>query len=272
MISINRIFLLAGILFFTLAGTGARAQTTNDSHGHYHAPLYFTHALISESPSPDTKIRFDYMFIDKGTSNKSHVARLEVEYAFNPNISVEIDIPYQWSNPSSSPSQNNVGNIEVGLKMASFAFAQHGVLIGGGIELGLPTGDDDKGIGNDHVLEIEPFIDAGIKVDNLEIVGFLAFGIPTNEPEEEKDEEDLEIAFNVALLYHITTHLTGTLEIDGHTVASGEEEKTVVNLTPGLIIQPTDDPLLQVGVGVSFPISNDDEFDSQLILSVFRHF
>ena len=41
---------------------------------------------------------------------------------------------------------------------------------------------------------------------------------------------------------------------------------------PGVIVQPTDDPNLHIGVGVSFPISNDDHFDSQVTVSVFRHF
>ena len=260
--------------------TPTYGDTDADPHGHHGAqnhgsdrpPLHFTHPLISESPSPDTKIRFDTMFTDKGTSSKEYAIRVEAEYAFNPNVSVEIDIPYQWNDPSDELNENNLGNIEVGVKVASFAFAEHGVIIGGGIELGLPTGNDDKDIGGDHVLEIEPFIDAGFKQGNLEIVGFLAFGIPTNEPEEEKDEEDLELSFNVSLLYHVTPTVAGLLEIDGHTIASGEEEETVVNLTPGVIIQPTDDPNLHVGVGVSFPISHDDQFDSQLTVSVFKHF
>lgn len=254
--------------------TGADPNGHHDIQHHesHKAPLHFAHPLISETPSPDTKIRFDIMFADKGTSNEEYTFRVEAEYAFNPNVSVEIDIPYQWNQPSDEPNENNLGNIEVGVKVASFAFAEHGVIIGGGLELGLPTGNDDKGIGGDHVLEIEPFIDAGFKQDNLEIIGFLAFGIPTNEPEEEKDEEDLEISFNIAVLYHLTPRVAGLLEIDGHTIASGEEEETIVNLTPGVIIQPTDDPNLNVGVGVSFPISHDNAFDAQLILSVFKHF
>lgn len=239
---------------------------------HSTPPLHFSHPLIAESPSPDTKLRIDYQFDNAEDGAQETTLRLEAEYAFSRNLSVELDVPYTWSDPTDSPNERNLGNIDIGLKWASYAFEKHGLLVGGGIELVLPTGDDDVGIGNDHILKIEPFTDVGFKVDDFQIVGFLAFGIPTNDPDAEKDEEDLELEFSVAMLYQVLPRFAVGFEVTGESVVSGDDNETVVNLTPVVKFQPSDDPNLEVGVGVSFPVSNDEDFESRVIASVFKHF
>ncbi len=234
--------------------------------------LHFSHPLIAESPTPDTKFRVDYFFRNTNATGQENEIRFEAEYAFNRNLSVEIDIPYVFTNPPSLDSQSNVGNIKVGLKAASFVFEDKGVVLGGGIELSLPAGDDEKAIGSDRVLKIEPFINAGYKDGGLEVVSFLAFGIPTNEPAADKDEEDLELEFNLALQAHLAANIIGLIELDGSSVVSGTDNKTVVNITPGIKFRPHGNDSMEIGVGVSYPLSNDNSFDPQLILSFFRHF
>jgi hypothetical protein len=79
--------------------------------------------------------------------------------------------------------------VEIGLKYANFAFEDKDLLLGGGLENGLPTGDDDKGIGSDEVSEVEPFLDFGWKGNRTELVGFISFGLPINGGDEEVDWE-----------------------------------------------------------------------------------
>jgi len=265
--------------------SGTTHTTAQPSHRHHEDPnnnvspahashdaLHFSHPLVAESPTPDHKLRLDYRFDNEENGGQTSTLRLEAEYAFNRHVSVEIDAPYTWTDPTGSPNENNLGNVEISLKLASYAFEQHGVVVGGGIEFGLPTGDDDRGIGDDHVLEIEPFIDVGFKRDRVQVIAFLTFGIPTNEPGADKDEEDLELGFNLAFQYDFTPSIAGLFEIDASSVVSGDDNKTVVNLIPGIKIQPTQDPSVQIGIGVSFPVSNDQEFDSRVIVSFFKHF
>ncbi len=267
--------LLTMLLLVSVANAQpAPASLTHPGHAHPNpgrAALSFNHPLIAESPSPDTKLRVDYFFAD-GDHEDEHTIRLEAEYAFSRSLSVEVDVPYTFVDPEGSPSEDHFGNIDIGLKWASFAFEEHNLLVGGGVELVLPTGDDDRGIGSDHTLKIEPFIDLGYQQPQYEVIAFLAFGIPTNEPDEEKDEEDLELEFNLSFLYVITPHLMGLLELDGSSVVSGTDNKTVVNLTPGIQFQLPDHPNWRLGVAVSFPLSNDEDFKSQLLLSAIHHY
>ncbi len=236
--------------------------------------LHFSHPLVAESPSPDTKARFDYFFRrthDGEEKARQHTLRFEGEYAFHPTFSVEVDVPFTFLDPDSESSESGLENVEVGLKAANFAFAEYGLLLGYGVEFGLPTGDEGKGIGSDHESEIEPFVDVGFKYHELEIIGFGSFGFPTNQGEGEEVEN--EFGFNLSALYHVNEQFMGLVELDGETALNGHEEgETVVNLTPGVKFHPFENRALQIGVGVSFPISGREEFEFQGLLAVFCHF
>ncbi len=240
---------------------------------HEHAPLHFSHPLIAESPSPDTKLRFDYIYRRETGEQKAyrHTLRFEGEYAFRPWLSAEIDVPYTFRNPDDGPARRSFDTVELALKLASFVLAERGVLLGGGLELGLPTGDDSKEIGSDEILEVEPFLDFGYRYRQLETVGFLRFGIPTNASGGE--EPDLELGWNFSFLYHLTPRIEGLLEFDAEHVFGGEEDgKTVVNITPGLKLAPFALRNLEIGAGASLPITSDEEFDVRAIFSIFYHF
>ena len=103
-------FLIAAVLLPQFL-TPELATSSEDGHSHRTQGLHFSHPLISESPSPDTKIRLDYFFLDvdgevedeelgeesEGPQKfKESTIRLELEYAFTRNISVEANIPYTF--------------------------------------------------------------------------------------------------------------------------------------------------------------------------------
>lgn len=273
---------LAGLMLL-LASSSARAHDAeacasctdaccgSDGDG---GRLHFSHPLIAESPSPDTKVRFDYFFMHRAGVEAAdvHTFNLEAEYAFQPWLSLEIDAPYTRLDPRDGKATDHFDVAEVALKYANFTFADRGLLLGGGIELGLPSGDEERGIGSDHVVEIAPYVDAGYRRGRFELVSFLKFAIPTNQQGPEHDEVDLEVEYNAALLYHATERLELILELDGSTVAAGEENESILNLTPGVKFCPLADRRLQVGLGASLPLTRQHEFEVRTILSVFWHF
>ena len=88
-----------------------------------------------------------------------------------------------------------------------------------------------------------------------------------------EDEADWELGWNLSLLYHMTSKLKTLLEFDGESVYGGEEDEfDGINITPGIKFQPTDNPNLEMGLGVSFPLTEDKDFHVQTILSLFYHF
>lgn len=111
-----------------------------------------------------------------------------------------------------------------------------------------------------------------MKIDRLEVIGFLSFGIPANESEDEKDEVDLEMVYNLSLLYHITRQFMVLFELDGHAVLSGHENESTLNVVPGIKLKPWVESTLELGAGVSLPVTRDKDFDIQTIFSIFYHF
>ncbi len=257
-----------------------------ESLAHSNEGLEFSHPLISNSPSPETKIRLDYLFLDvdgevedeelgeegEGPSKfKESTIRLGLEYAFNRNISLEAEIPYTFLNADNGPNENNFNNIEVGLKLATFLLEEYGVILGGGIKLGLPTGDDSKGIGSDNIFEIEPFADFGVKIQDFELVGFLTLGFPVNQ-NRHQDEGD-ELKYNLSMLYPLGDIIEILLEFDGLTVLNGHGDgESVLNIDPGIKVAPFNLKQLVLGFGAGFPLTNDEEFEYRLIGSIFYFF
>ncbi len=238
-----------------------------------HEQLHFSHPMVSESPSPDTKIRLS-LDHDNGTREEKadrDTVQLEAEYAFARWISVEAAIPYTFLDPEDESSRHDFDNIEVALKLASFHFEEKGLLLGGGLEVGLPTGNGSKEIGSNHIVEVEPFISFGHKRGSLETVGVLALGFPRNR--NGKDEADVEIGWNLSFLYHIAPDFQALLEFDGEEIDGGEEDgTTIVNISPGFKMKPFANKNLEVGTSLSFPLSNDKEFHTRGLVSVFYHF
>lgn len=266
----TRSAMVAAMLAVSLPAAGP-AAANDDEHAHA-APLHFSHPLVTESPSPDTKVRGNYVWHSGGDEDVT-VQELEavVEYAFHPAFSVELDVPYVMVEPDEGSGEAAVGTSELNFKFANFAFARHGLLLGYGLAFGLPTGDDDKGIGSDHIVEIEPYYNFGYLSGALEIVGFVRFGIPTNL--ETGEEVENEMGTDLSFLYHFTPAVAGLFELNGETALNGAEEGTsVVTASPGIKAAPFADPAFRLGASYGVPVSEDKAFDQRILLSAFYHF
>ena len=252
--------------------------TGSQAHEPYHqdAPLHFSHPLVTESPSPDTKLRLNYTVADQPAEGPEphttfHTGTLVGEYAFNKSVGIEGSIPYSIADRDGQPSVDHLNDVELGIKYANYALADHGFLIGGGLEVSLPTGSNSKQIGSGHTVEISPYLIAGYKVAAIELIGAVNFSIPANEHTANKTNWILE--WHYSALYHANNSLEFLIEFDGESVYGGDEDgfKTV-NITPGIKFRPLADHRLQVGAGVTLPLTREKEFRARPILSAFYHF
>ena len=257
---------------FFLVLTGILATTVQAQH-HHDEELHFSHPLIAESPSPDTKVRFDYFYrrFRSGERATEHTSRVEFEYAFRQSFSVEVNVPYTFRQVEGEPGTSHADSMDVALKFANFALKEHHVLLDYGVEFGLPTGSDSKGIGSSHIVEVAPYFGAGLKKEKVEVIGFSTVSVPTNK--RTGDEDATTLGYQLSFLFKPTPSIQPLIELDGQTGLNGlERGNTVVNLSPGIKFRPLHSEHWQLGAGVGFPITNRHDFSSRLVVSAFYHF
>jgi hypothetical protein len=248
----------------------AQAEEHDHQHDNHERPLHFAHPIFTESPSPDTKVRLDYLFRQVTADAREHSMRLEAEYSFNPSVSIEANLPVT-SRSESGTTANSVGSGEIALKLASFRQAQRGLLFGGGLALGVPTGNDRKAIGSGHVFELEPYLDAGYKRGEAELVTFLSYTTTVNRRADEQREEEIGLA--VSGLYHLAERVESLVELQTTRVTGGEEsghQTAAVGL--GLKYHVGRTHHLVLGLGGRVPITHDRESEHEILLSALWHF
>ena len=257
------------IILFLLVTLAAAVQAQH----HHEEELHFSHPLIVESPSPDTKVRFDYFYRRFKTGQRAieNTARVEFEYAFRPTFSVEINLPYTFRHAEGDPGVNHADSMDMALKFANPVFKEHHILLVYGVEFGLPTGSDSKGIGSSHIIDVAPYFGAGFKKDKVEVVAFSSIGFPANK--KLGDEDATTLGYQLSFLFKPTPSLQPVIELDGQTALNGlERGNTVVNLSPGIKFRPLHSEHWQIGAGVGFPITGRKDFNTRFVASAFYHF
>ena len=239
--------------------------------GVHRAHPHFTHPLVTESPLPENQARFDAAFA-RDSGGDAFSVEASVEFALTPNLGVELALPYVWVDPEDGGGTDGIGNAEVAVKYADYRFGDSGLVLGAGVELELPTGDDEAGTGDDRQIVLGPNVGVGYRSGALEVIGMLRFEIPLNEPRQEAADVDLEIGADLSLLYHVTPRVAGLLEFNGTAVVAGASDETLLTINPGLSLDPVGNGRLRIGLGAGVPVTDDAEFDWEARTRVIFHF
>jgi hypothetical protein len=249
----------------------ADAEVGHEGVAGHHAHPHFTHPLVTESPLPEKQVRFDAAF-GRGSDAEEFAVEASIEFAFTPSLGVELALPYVWADREGGGGGDGVGNAEVAVKYADYRFGESGLVLGAGLALELPTGDDEAGTGDDRRLVLEPSVGFGYRSGSLEVIGLVRFAVPVNERAPEAAAVDLEIGADLSLLYHFTPTVAGLLEFNGSAVAAGASDESLLTINPGLSLDPTGDGRLRVGIGAGVPVTDDAEFDWEARTMVIVHF
>lgn len=282
--AIRHLILLAisVVVVFGVAGGVALAEEHDHDHDHGHADphaghghvdtMHFLHPLVVESPFPENEARLEFSYSNLSGGGDEFSITGSAEFKLARWVSIEASAPITHLDPDMGSSDTRLGDASVGIKFASFAFEDDGILLAAGLEVGLPTGNEEKGIGNDHVVEFEPWVGFGYKRDRFEWIGRIGVGLPTNQNGDK--EADAELEWGTSFVYHVIEgRLAALLEIDGLDIYGEEEDGyDSVSITPGVRFYPFDDPDVSFGVGVRLPVTTDRDSHMQGIFTVFFHF
>lgn len=247
-------------------------QGEHAGHGHTDA-LHFLHPLVTESPLPENEARLEFQFDNLAGDGGDSISLIgTVEFAPVRWFSVEASLPLTHLDPEAGSSETRLGDVGLGFKFASFAFEEQGILLSAGLELGLPTGNEERGIGNDHVVELEPWVGLGLKCERLEWIARIGAGFPLNQNGDR--EADVEIEWSTSLLFHIVEgRFAALIELDGLSIfGEAEDGFNNISVTPGVRVFPFENPDVSLGVGIRLPLTNDRESHVQGIFTLYFHF
>jgi hypothetical protein len=272
---INSKFFVWVIVLISISQLNTRAQENVSKNGKENnnglKHFEFSHPLVTESVSPDTKMRLTFLDTESKDNMLSQTYDLELEYAPVPSFSIHLDVPYTVLNPPGKKIISSLDDIELALKFANFAFESHNLLLGYGISFGIPTGNQANGIGKNHIWNINPFFNGGIKWKKWEWTAFFIFGIPSNQRTDENIQSGLES--RLTALYHFNMRWGALLEAGNATqISRFYKGDNSYDLTGGLIFRPYPDKPWIIGVGARNPVFKNDEIKLQGIISVFYHF
>ena len=262
------------LLALTAAGVAASPAAAQGDHDPEHEHLHFSHPLLNESPSPDTKLRVDYLWSrtgDAGARTVERSTRLEGEYAFTPTFSVAVTLPYVWRDAAAGGSAaRGLGSGELALKAATARWGERGLLAGGGVSVGLPTGSDARDIGSSRAVELEPFADVGLRRGALQLVAFGRYATTVRNAPGNVAERNFAVAASGS--YPIAPLADALLEVEAVRPVSGEQRAIATVLAPGVKVYPFANRNVMGGVSVPIGVSGERRNARSVLVSLFYHF
>ena len=185
--------------------------------------------------------------VRKGGDRTRWIGELVLEYGLTDALQVELEWPaFQRVDPEDGESTAGTGDLELGLKYSWMNMAETGFHSAVGVGLGLPTGDQERGLGEGKT-GVEPFVALAwdpARLEDFQI--FLHTGL-------EIEKEGKEGFVNAGLFARAGAWVV-TAELNW-----AEEESY---FTPGLVAHPRDG--WEIGLGV--PIGLNDESDDFRVL------
>ncbi|MEO1614434.1 MAG: transporter [Planctomycetota bacterium] len=281
--------ILLASLYFLLAPTGeVVAQddepgfTTSDTNvGYIDSAIPATQFRLRidsafDNPTPD-RAEFFYRASMSATGDPLSPAETNVDYndvtsyfelAFSPDSSVFLEAPFRFLNPELNDNVSGFGDLMVGAK--TVLWRDPSQIYTGQFRVYLPTGDDDRLLGTDHV-SLEPSLLAAHRLGPMTMLeSELRLWIPIDGTEFAGEQfSGPIIRFGLGLgrdLYRETSacdcetkRLTAVAELVGWSILDG---LATVPASPSLarLIDVTDDTIVNAKLGLRWTDDNQSVF------------
>ena len=187
------------------------------------------------------------------------------EKRFGERHMIEIEVPIGYHDLNNSDDWDlGVGDIKLGYKHASYHNLAVGRMLSVGVEVKLPTGDEDSGLGKGTVV-FEPYVAFAQLLPGDAFIQLQGFAeIPT-----ESDFND-EAGFKIAVGKTFTDGEFGrawspmieTLVVHEF----GDESETNVDLVPQFQVSLNTRQHILINIGTRVPVTNAGERDTQIVM------
>ena len=192
-------------------------------------------------------------------------------------VEARIEVPVLFLMPREGSDESGLGDITLGGKVLVLRSIEQPALVTVGLDLGLPTGSESRGLGGSF--SVTPYFTAGAGLGPVDLIGDIGYTWILDGP----DDGVETFAVNVAVAYKGWRQVIPMLEVNLVTQTSGgngggedEEEKgsdlvgkPPVYLTPGVIARSLSWMPARTSFrgGVQIALTHDREFDYRVLTS-----
>ena len=233
--------------------------------------------LVTRNPTPERELEVNVEY-EKGAEGKEVEAEVELSWRFGDRIEASIEIPVVFLMPREGSDESGLGDITLGGKVLVFQSIAQPALVTVGVELGLPSGSESRGLGGSF--SVTPYVTAGIGLGPIDLIGDIGYTWVVDG----HDDGSETLAVSLAAAYKGWRQVTPMLELSVVTQTrrangsgegdEGEEEPDLVGqpqvyLTPGVIVRSLS--WMPAGTsfrgGVQIGLTHDREFDYRVLAS-----
>jgi len=215
--------------------------------------IEFFYPVVTRRPVVERELEFKLEY-EKNDEGREVELAAAIEWAILPRWQVEVEFPLVILDPTEGPTIGGIGDIEIDNKVLLFKSVEHRLLVAAGVELKVPSGSQDRGLGGE--LAVEPYLTAGIALGPFDLIAEVAYEWVID-PEREE-----ELSTGLAIGYLAWRWFTPFLEVRTQTPTLGEDQRTQVYLVPGFNVKPL--PNVTLRAGVQLPVTDAKEFDYQV--------
>jgi hypothetical protein len=232
--------------------------------------------LVTRNPTPERELELNVEY-EKGDEGKEVEVEIELSWRFADRVEASIEVPVLFLMPREGSDESGLGDITLSGKVLVFQSIDQPALVTVGLELGLPTGSDSRGLGGSF--SVTPYVAAGVGLGPIDLIGDIGYTWVLDGP----DDGVETFAVNVAVAYKGWRQVTPMVEVSLVTQTSGgngsgeeEEEgerdlvgKPQVYLTPGVIVRSLwwMPGRTSLRGGVQIGLTHDREFDYRVLAS-----
>jgi len=223
------------------------------------ADLNFRRSLVTGKAFPEDEIVLNVSF-EKSRESRSLVNEFTFEKRLGSRGMAEVTLPIVYNDPRGGVATGGVGDLTLAYKHVLLASREYGAIASLALDLVLPTGNRDRGLG-DGTVGLGPSLRAGKTLGPFVLQGEIKAVLPAD-----VDLAPRRLLYRAALQLPLSSLKSGwvpALEFEADTKIEGQA-RDVYSLAPMLYKGLSKRGHIALAVGAKIPVAGAQSFDYQI--------
>jgi hypothetical protein len=221
----------------------------------------YTHTLLVRRPLMEQEVETQVGY-RSGSRGREADAAIALDVRLLPRWQIELTVPVLYFERSGAPAEAGVGDLALANKVLFYFLPERKLMLSGGIDIVLPTGSPDRGLGG--AVGFAPFAVVGFKIGGFDVLADIAYRTLFRPKSIGGDLQQLTTG--IAIARPVTRRLAPFVELTTVTninAHQGVDERLVgrpqVYVGPGLNIRIR--PGVDFDLGIQAPLSDARTFN-----------